>query len=1015
LIGREKEIGEFAHHCRRLASPTLFYLEGRGGVGKTAIVEEVLERLRRGDIRGWRGRAPRRLIDLYHIDFQTPTGLAEGIRKALGSPPIFSTYTAEVEKLRQRARRGDLKREEWKRIWRLFAQALSQLAKREEGLVLALDTVEVLQYTRDPFQEEVKRTLPLASVGQWMLEEVFPYLEGPILWIWAGRPTLLVQRLRTVDNLQLVIQRLKPLNREESLAYLEAVAVRLQEQGAVGVERLRDYVASYPAGLYRGTGGRPILLALTADILRVGADLPTPFYAESEEGAQGDRDSQEALERMMMEHLLAQPSPEVKALLALGWLRKGANAALLGRLLDLDETRATTLLEALAELVLVKRRPQADHPYFLHDELYYLLERYREIEPEKRARLYQKIHAYYAEREKEVLEKLRGDIDPWSRTRYEARRRAIQVERLHYQLYDDPRAGFETYFLRAEDALDSRDTDLDMLLRSELLRVVADLQQAERLSKDLVAQVYKDAAVRWGVRVLLLHNDPEGAAETFREVRGWIAKTTQPLDTSWRRYMRLYEAVIALKKGDYEQARRVLEEVEDGFLNLTPGKVVAVLRAFTAAYLGYLERLQGEYFQAVTHYQKATALFRRLGMGALISTLTNLAYAMAMVGRFRHARQVLGEARERADQEGQPHWLARILNVRAIVEALDGHSRTALRHADDAQVLFEVGKVSDERLRGLLHITRARAYRYLWNDFVRERRWRDGLEDPLLRAYEEGEKGLSLIKETERQGSYYHVEALTETGCVLREMAWTYRKIAEREALLTEDVFEGDRERLFQGAARRAEDRFWRAGGVENREASWKPQIQRRIKEDLGGDAYLPTLALTNLGWHYHYQRRAPEEITALCELIEELIGPAYRLPELTVEKESANLLLWAVLGKMEMLRFHELLRGWERWDRAERDVRLKQAVRRVTYSLEYDYLVGRNSYDLRRAEAGLHQRLISLPEWDVYILPRFYRYGEEVAEELQAWLRGRESAFLRWLRENFGEREIWQELSEEE
>jgi hypothetical protein len=799
------------------------------------------------------------------------------------------------------------------------------------------------------------------------------------------------------------------------LTYVEAVAQRLQEDKELGWQRVQDYVSAYPEGLYQGTGGQPILLALAADILRVGADLPSLFYAESADALeQNGLDRKAALERMMMEHLLTLQSPEVKALLALGWLRKGANAELLGRLLELDEETAQARLESLAKLVLVKRRPQGEHPYFLHDELYYLLERYREIDKPKRRVLYEEIHDYYSVWEDKVLEKLRSDLDPWSRTRHETRRRAIQAERLHYRLYNEPEMGFEMYFLQAEDALDSRNTDLDMLLRSELLRAVNDLQLAKRISDKLVDRIYKDAAVRWGVRMLLLDNDPEAAKTTFREIRRWIARTTQPLDTSWRWYMRLYEAVIDLKEGRNEQARRELREIQYGLSEMDYDRIVAVLQAFTGAYLGYLERLRGAYFQAVTHYQQATALFRRLGMGALISTLTNLAYAMAMVGRCRYARHVLDEARERADQEGQPHWKARILNLRTIVEALDGHSRTALRYAEDAQVLFDEGKVTDERLLGLLCISRARAYRYLWNDFVRERRWHHGVHETLLKAYRSGERGLNLMKHTERRGSYYHLEALIELGSILRDMAWVDCRIKESDLLSLENVVGLDNVQLFRGADQHAEAYLLKAAGIQNQQDSRKLQVERRIERDLAGDAYLPTSALTRLGWHYHYQRLAPENIEIVCDLVEQLMDPTYRLPHLMAEKEGSNLLLWAVLGKLEMLRFHEMVRGWEALSTTEREKRLKKAARHAVHSLEYNYLVGSSSYDLLRAEAELHQRLISIPNWDIDILPRLYTYGEAIAEEITSYLDGREPVFLRWLWKKFGAAEIWQDLSGE-
>lgn len=1004
LVGREQERSEIQSLYRKVDHHTLIYWEGDGGIGKTALLEYAIQQAKE-----FEDIIVIDLIDLYHIEFQTPIGLAKAIVNGLGKYH-FKKYLQKERELRDKARAGEEITQQWEQAWEIFVQELATFTRRHKTMI-ALDTVEVLQYDNieDPFQQYAQQNLPLASVGQWLLEKILPRLENEsfLLWLWAGRPTQLGLRLGGAQrNLDLKFRTLKPLKEEDAIAYLQTIAKEIDQDDPHGAQWIQDHVNIYPQEVYASTLGRPILLAMVADILRVGGQPPTHFSISKSEGVNENT----MRERSFIQHLLNLETPIGETLQVMGQLRKGVDAILLSQLLEIDQEDAQSRLEAISRLALVKHRPQGKRPYFLHDELYDLLERYSYQSRPRQEADTQKIFAYYNKEESTVLKKLQQDS--LLRERWESERQALQVEQLHYRLRDSLDAGFSEYFLRAEDALDSRDWELDMLLRAELLRTLSELERVGHTISDLRKDVELDAAVRWAARSLWLYSDVENASKLLNKIRQWRRDRTNRFDDPLRWYWELYAAILDMKQLQYSESRKKLERIDDALRKLSSDNqshvIVKVLRAFTGAYQGYLDRLQGRYYQAVEHYQQATIHFRSLKMGSLISALSNQAFAMAQVGHFRHARLVLQEAYERATEENQSYWQAHVLNVRALVETMDGHSRTGLRYVEDALEIL-TGPAQNERLKGLALLTRSKALRYLWNDYVTEKRWRkEGIEESLWPAYnalEGSDHGLQLLKK--QGGLAYVTEGLIESGCIFRGMAWAHRRFAERPPLLSEEQLN-----VFKNADRLAEERLLNAAGIIESEKPWESQLNgQKIK--LGGDPYLPALAIVNLAWHYHYQRRTTtdqeklDRITERIELvnrcIKRIIPHEYHLPEVSIERENAHILLWSVLGKIEMLHVHEMFWNWDTLTKDQKEEHLAAAVKHATYSLEYDHLMGDVSFDLRRAEEGLHYRLLQLNDWQDFVLPRLYKYGDQAATDFEELVDKDHTTFQRWLFETFG------------
>ncbi len=1006
LINRSAELKEITDHFEKLSGPTLLYFEGEGGIGKTALLEAALDKLKRKR----RGRIAQTIVDLYHLDYQLPQGFAKGIIEALGAEESFTTYLHQIEELRERSSKGVVpSQEEWDASWEQFANDLTQLAK-DSPLVIAVDTVEVLDYLTDIFQSE--NQLPYISFTNLMEKMIalFKKLEGPSLWLMAGRPSEVGKKLEEEGILSSKI-RLNPLDENATIQYIEALAQGLEENEQ---ERLKRIIEHYGQNLYRETGGRPILLAMVADILAQGGALPNTFYQDH-----SSETTKDELEKRLLRHLLETENIG-ETIRKMALLHKGVNASLLARLQLSSEEDARQELEQVARLVLVKKRPTGDRPYFLHDEIYAMFERHPRYLPpnEDRDHYWKQIDEYYREEEKKLSPK--KAVRSFEKLRlYE-----LRAEFLHYRLWRNPQKGFQYYFLHSEDALDARERDLFLLLRGELMRTWKELEKFHKIPQDIIQWIQSDAAIRWGIYKLMLEDNPSEAKSLFEEFRQWRDRkgiTSAPWDEL---HLQLYENVIKIKQGKVKEAQDSLRQLQKDLREQEQKNrdLYWILQAYTFAYQGYADRLRGEYYLAIEHYQEAAALFRRLHLNALITVLSNQAYAMSMIGWERRARQAVAEAEELARTADNYYQHVVVLNVGCIVETMAGHLNSAIKYADQAMTILEQERIQDPRLRARLYTSRARAYRYTWNRYFVQRRYDDReLRDAIKRARDDIEQAIQI---TPDDINPYLVERWGEAGCVYREIAHLYKKVQE------EDLSDlGGSELKFHDVIknRRAERFLLAAAGVMElpagplpgklaaaRVAGWEKRIKEMINNVLAGDPYLASLALVNLGWHWLYQGEKQELLEAIYNLVYRIIPEDYHLPSPRRQRKKANVLLWSVLGKVEMLLFHVALQDWAELSDKERDQLLEENVWHVVYALEYNHLMGEAPYDLRRAEEGLNRLILDVEDWEQCLVYRLYKYGEGAVQKLRekgfSKLNEEPATFLQWLEERFGPKRIWME-----
>lgn len=996
LVGRRNLLHDAEQRIRR-GGVHLIYCEGEGGIGKTALLEAILDEARRASRAGASSACVAEdLIDLYHADVHTPEGLIRCIIQVLGER-CFAGSQAILEALDKARAVGDadVTGQRVKELHETFLSEFAALAER--GIVLAFDTLEILDWELDPYQAELGLgdSLPLLSVGEWLITSFIPVLTGNVVVLFAGRPSGLLTRLRPArarnPRLQVRHLTLAALRQEEVAEYLKVVAHLEAEQGdADAAARLWNFCETRADVTHYLTGGRPILLALVADVVARGWTLPSAFGRTLDELQQRDRKTWwPEIEWALVVRIQESFSTVGDTIRTLAWLRKGATPDLLARVMDLKtwdgqwdtETTSAYLLQA-SQLTLVKVRPR-DGRLFLHDELYALLEKYvlGACSAEERDWVYTSIEQYYRDQTRDFLHTL--ERSPHVFPLIQPRLRQAYVEEMHYRLRHHPPLGFAMYFWLAEEALGGRDAEMDMLLRTELLRTRGWLTENRQLVDLEPAEIDIDIAMRWAMRALLLSGDPAVALRLLAWIEERWHQEIERLSLS-HQHLKLYQALARIQRAgvdDWRAARELLIDVERQADAVAAAAITSpadkgrrwrarILKALALNYQGYLDRQQGSYLEAVRHYQASAMLQRRLGMTGLAGTLVNLSFAMALTGQFRHARLLAEEAERRARTNSKEHVLALALNARALVEQYDDHPRSALRYTDTA--LETARAVRDPRVQGLIRLNRARAYRYLWDSLTDEERKR---EPKLLEeALKDANQAVSLLRNVPPQ----QVEATIERGCIHRQIAREHHVLGRRD--------ETDRA---AAKSRRDLERVVAIAGTTDQ----SPQ---------------KALAWVDLGWLHYYvgqPARAREALGQAYPLVPpEYLFPAERgLPDLVRDgrKGEACLPFWSILGKAEMLSAYLALEEAKAAGRVDREDRLKQAVRHITLSLAYDEQIADEYFDLTRAEAQLHKRFLE----ENVAIGSLHQFAAQVADEQGL---ASPTRFQRFLTRIFGPAELW-------
>jgi len=943
LVGREEELKQIEKAIRDTSQSYIVYITGEGGIGKTRLVKHVLEH----PPDGLSLAVASELIDLYHTSTHTVEGLVDAIQKNISPGESgFERYREGRKKLDEYSIRAPDRIEE---IYeqraatiKAFLDEFNELADQHR-IVLALDTAEKLFFQEDPAAQQLGLTAERPAILNWLLHEFLPNVRNTVVLL-AGRPGPgdLAQALERISNLQFLSISLGGLTEQGALAYFEAVIESAKtsgdEQTAEAIQKWSEDDRKAIFHCLRDEGEpprvRPILLALAIDHLAVaGHPLPSltrPLTDARALTSEQRREIQADLGSALVQTLHDARRPADEVIIALGWLRKGADADLLARITGLDQREVENALEQIQDLSFVKVRP-ADERRFLHDEMYDLLQQHGldQVSDAERERVFNILQAYYDEH----IDQARYEIAELHRPLAEAalpqvdqviaargRLRDALVEDLHYRLRWNAAQGFQSYFRYAEEAIAAYDESLDMQLQAELLSFLAERDpsgQAEEVSGLRRADVLADAAVRWMKR-LVGRGEYQRAQDVAQRLHEKATELLTPGGALAEAELDTWEGLALAYLGKQEEAGPLLDRAITRLLGV-PRKLRSdrwsgiLARAYNN--LGYYARIQEQITRAGTAYCQALPYWRHLAMETeQANTLNNLAFVLSLQGKFSQARRQGQDALGLRERMGALGPMVLSLTTLAEIEIYAGRYREAREHAQKALTLAQAANF--RRGEGLARLALAALQRF-WGEpepmlTTQER------QDLLKRSLEHSREALRIfteeVQEPERAAKARYEQALT-----LRE-----------QCRLLEP---GDPDRV--ALAQQADDLFEEVAKWAQGTSRWDTYLDTRLSQ----------------AW-MHYYLASPDLQQRLDRIGQEIHT---QLPEYLIQPTRwPGIIPTTTLGVFSQLARYHILKGVLALDQGDH----RAAGQQFALAFEYDRFISEDFRDLNRGIDVVYGRL---------------------------------------------------------
>lgn len=994
LVGRDAVLAQIRAAIHDDSTQThVVYITGQGGIGKTRIVKEVLQ--------FGSDTLPvvyaNNVIDLYHTRIRSIGGL---IGALLETVPLLNSFLtdrpkdthviSQIQTMLRLEQEGVSLTELFnyrQELTPLFVDALNQFTQTHR-LVIALDTIERLFVERDITQARLGLQDRHPIVLDWLLYDFIPHLNNAVILL-AGRPDpqdlteVLTQQTEAAGQ-QFSALHLEGLSEADALAYFDVVINSAESHTQPADHHTAQAISQWTETERRtifyclcdsGTPPkiRPILLALAIDHLVV-AGQPLAAFSQALTAAQHltaaqRHDIQQQLGQVLLQTLHQHRRPADDIIINLGWLRKGASADLLTRIIEPDHpTEIDEGLAKLSDLSFIKMRYiHGEWVYFLHDEIYNLLQiGLHRVPDHEHEHVFRTVVAYYEEQiaaDQALIEKLyqrdeEDDLlpDPTRLIEVTTHLEDARVDILYYYLRWDAAEGFEVYYRFAEEAFYSSNESLGVLLESELASFLAEKdptsQQAtiDRLQR---ADVIADRAIRW-VKWLYLTNEFQQALDIVALLHTAARDLLEPAGALALAERDAMEGMLLTAQDDYTQAEKLLIQAIDTLKQLptaTHGGRWAGILAMAYNALGYLYSRWGRPFRASQAYERALPLWRTANIQvALANTLNNRSFDLAELGLFDAALQQVRNGLQLREQLGPRSPVIYSLSTLTQVYIRQNNLDRALRSGQRALSL--ANRLNSPRAKGLTLLGLAEVKRRLSQEpsYIRKHVAATWLEQ----ALDDSKEAVRIFEEDVDEKARL-AEALLETGKTYRD--WVNLRRHYPEII-------SDHERKFKRQYSIVEL-------VSLSEASLGRAIT--LAEHLN-QTHLQVNGLIDMGVLWSYDGiyvdantfdpvKTNIETNALAKA-HDLIPLQYHLrPDQTTNQDMLRGdLFFVYLSKIELLRGSMDFIDWQRHHQNNADL-LYEAIRHYTLSMEYAvrFIRGEVFQAMRQAMIQIYNHLSML------------------------------------------------------
>jgi tetratricopeptide (TPR) repeat protein len=792
-VGRQSQFRAIDAALEQRAS-ALLYLTGEGGIGKTRLLLETLQRARSQPDTLVVG-----LLDLALAHYQQPItfmgAIAEQVRRARADADLFAAYEQSVTELL--AEENAINEARRNHIEEVF---LADYLHATAGslVVVVLDTFEKLH--SDVSAEDFFDVRPSSPMEQWLVQLLAELLaQSNTLIVLAGRPRERQARLlsaRLGQFLQQIV--LGPFTAAESAAYLAAALHSLHLDGEEFTIVSRE--------LHTVAAGRPILLALAGALWAGGlidlAYLPLRDQDSGPVDADSDRNTRSDQFVHWVMNWLSLEAPEFRSLLLIaGALRRGVRADLLEHIIKQTSLPPTLVaaLETFPAYVFVKVTGDdpATRVITLHDEMYELL--FEQVSRTPSAQVWYELASAHTEGRMQALPIPERGHDLFSIRR---QRQALQIDILSYRLARDAVAGYQYYREISANAIFSGDIDFDNQLQGEIARCFDPATRWGRLAQEQLAlggiawaTVVFQEGVSWVYRRAFTGR-PHEALELAERVARFDPATYADDDLLHasleiaRRYI-LNQFDTSLDEQAIAQYQAIIERLQKVQRAADPQRAhgraalrqAALQLAIAYDNLGYYHRRFNQLEAATRNYRAALQRHNDLPEPTVerirAITLNNYGYALMLQGQANLGLQLIEEGLQIFRQEGALLRVAVSMNTRAQILLELGRLADALRSVVPAREQLERGGATAQRYLGLALRAEGAVRRRLAASQWRQTTASNQEYDNAIACYE---RAMPLLAEVPRT-----IQALQELGNTYRNWALSRQRRGEAPATVEAD------------------------------------------------------------------------------------------------------------------------------------------------------------------------------------------------------------------------------------